>query len=62
MKDRLLRLGLAGLLLLPLASVVACENEDLRDVREGARDVHRELDEAEDKLDKEIGDNDKGRD
>lgn len=62
MKDLLLRLGFAGLLLLSLGGAVACEKEDLRDVREGTREIHRELDEAEDKLDKQIGDNDKGKD
>ncbi len=62
MREKLARFGLALLLLAPSSLLAACENEDLRDVREGTRDVGNELDEAEDKLDKEIGDDDKGKD
>ncbi len=62
MREQLLRLGLAGLLLVPAGVATACEKEDLGDAREGTRNLEKDLDEAEDKVDKEIGDNDKGKD
>ncbi len=62
MRERLVRFGLTALLLFPAGFAVACEQEDLGDVREGVRDAGEELDKAEDKVDKEIGDNDKGKD
>ena len=61
MRENLLRLGLAGLLLVPVGAA-ACENEDAADLREGTKDVQKNLDEAEDEIDKEIGDDDKGKD
>ena len=44
MRERLLRLGLAACLLVPVAGAVACDKEDQRDVEEGVNDADREID------------------
>ncbi len=47
MKDKLIRLGVAGLLLLPAAGVTACDREDARDVEEVGNDLQKEVDQVD---------------
>ena len=46
MKEKLLRLGLAGLLLLP-AGAIACDKEDQKDVEEVGDDIDKEVDQLD---------------
>ena len=46
MREQLMRLGLAGLLLLP-AGAVACDKEDRKDVEEVGDDIDKEVDQLD---------------
>ena len=46
MREQLMRLGLAGLLLLP-AGAAACDREDKQDVKEVGEDVEKEVDQLD---------------
>ena len=44
MRERLLHLGLAGLLAVPVAGAVACDKEDVKDVEEAGNEVDKGVD------------------
>ena len=47
MREKLARIGLAGLLLFPAAGLAACDREDQRDAEEVGKDVEKEVDQLD---------------
>ena len=47
MRDQLMRLGLAGLLLLPAGAATACDKEDRKDAEEVGNDIDKEVDQLD---------------
>lgn len=44
MREKLLRLGLVGLLAVPVGGAVACDREDVRDAEEAGNEVDNQID------------------
>ena len=47
MREKLARLGLAALLIVPAGTAIACDKEDQKDVEEVGNDIEKNIDEAD---------------